>query len=133
MFIKEPFRTFVRNSVQRYDSRAIKENRDAIASEVKSKMGNHLKGSLFQLVSLVVGNIDYPDIIMPWFLTFGHCISWVYKEKQKNKQVAYCLYVNSHFFVPYDPEEGDIDRRDESINVLSIVYVSNKLIIFPYG
>ena len=62
-FVKEPFRTFVRNAVQQYDSRAIKEKRDIIANEVKSKMENHLKSSPFQLVSLVVGNIDYPDVV----------------------------------------------------------------------
>ncbi|MDY7033479.1 MAG: SPFH domain-containing protein [Thermodesulfobacteriota bacterium] len=62
-FVKEPFRTFVRNAVQQYDSRAIKEKRDVIANEVESKMQNHLKESPFQLVSLVVGNIDYPDVV----------------------------------------------------------------------
>jgi hypothetical protein len=62
-FVKEPFGTFVRNSVQRYDSRVVKEMREVIAEEVKTKLQAHLKDSPFKLVSLVVGNIDYPDIV----------------------------------------------------------------------
>jgi regulator of protease activity HflC (stomatin/prohibitin superfamily) len=62
-FIKEPYRTFVRDSVQQYESREIKQNRDTIAEEVRKKMENYLKGSPFHLVSLVVGNIDYPNVV----------------------------------------------------------------------
>jgi regulator of protease activity HflC (stomatin/prohibitin superfamily) len=62
-FVKEPFRTFVRDSVQQYDSRAIKQNRDTIANNVRKKMEEYLKGSPFHLVSLVVGNIDYPGVV----------------------------------------------------------------------
>jgi hypothetical protein len=62
-YVKEPFGTFVRNSVQRYDSRVVKEMREVIAEEVKTELQAHLKDSPFKLVSLVVGNIDYPDIV----------------------------------------------------------------------
>lgn len=62
-FVKAPFGTFVRNSVQRYESREVKSNREVIAEEVKTKLQNHLKDSPFQLISLVVGNIDYPDVV----------------------------------------------------------------------
>jgi regulator of protease activity HflC (stomatin/prohibitin superfamily) len=37
--------------------------REVIAEEVKTKLQAHLKDSPFKLVSLVVGNIDYPDIV----------------------------------------------------------------------
>jgi regulator of protease activity HflC (stomatin/prohibitin superfamily) len=62
-FVKEPFGTFVRNSVQRYDSRVVKEMREVIADDVKTKLQAHLKDSPFKLVGLVVGNIDYPDVV----------------------------------------------------------------------
>ncbi|MDY7037485.1 MAG: SPFH domain-containing protein, partial [Thermodesulfobacteriota bacterium] len=54
-FIKEPFRTFIRNSVQHYTSREIKTKREVISNEVREKLVQHVKGTPFQLVSLVVG------------------------------------------------------------------------------
>jgi len=62
-FIKEPFRTFVRDAVQEYTSRDIKASRDVIAQEVEGRLAAHLKTSPFNLVSLVVGDINYPDIV----------------------------------------------------------------------
>jgi len=62
-FIKEPFRTFVRDSVQRYTSREIKATREIIAKSVEETLLQHLKGSPFKLVSLVVGDINYPPIV----------------------------------------------------------------------
>jgi len=62
-YIKEPFRTYVRNAVQKYDSRDIKINREEISNDVKNKLTAHLKGGPFQLVKLIVGNIDYPGIV----------------------------------------------------------------------
>ncbi len=62
-FVKEPFRTYVRDAVQKFESRQIKKNRGSIAKEVKDRMKNHLKGTPFNLVSLVVGNIDYPGVV----------------------------------------------------------------------
>jgi regulator of protease activity HflC (stomatin/prohibitin superfamily) len=62
-FIKEPFRTFVRDSVQRYTSREIKATREIIAQSVEETLLQHLKGSPFKLVSLVVGDINYPPIV----------------------------------------------------------------------
>lgn len=62
-FIKEPFRKFIRNSVQHYSSREIKANRDIIANEIKKDLMQHVKGTPFLLVSLVVGNVDYPDVV----------------------------------------------------------------------
>lgn len=62
-FIREPFRTYIRNSVQQYTSREIKANRDVIANNVRESLLQHIQATPFQLVSLVVGNIDYPDVV----------------------------------------------------------------------
>ncbi len=57
-FIREPFRTFIRDSVQHYTSRDIKASRKVIADEIRDKLMLHVKNTPFQLVSLVVGNVD---------------------------------------------------------------------------
>lgn len=62
-FVKEPFRTFVRDSVQKYTSREIKKMRDIIAKTVQLRMEKHLQSSPFVLVSLVVGDVNYPKIV----------------------------------------------------------------------
>jgi regulator of protease activity HflC (stomatin/prohibitin superfamily) len=62
-FVMEPFRTYIRNSVQHYTSRDIKAQRSTIAGDVRTQLGKHLAGSPFKLVSLVVGNIDYPPAV----------------------------------------------------------------------
>lgn len=62
-FFKEPFRSFVRNSTQKYTSRDLKTQREIIAEEVNAKLEEYLAGSPFVLVKLVVGNIDYPQVV----------------------------------------------------------------------
>lgn len=62
-FVREPFRTYVRNSVQKYNSSDLKVNRDAISKEVTIKLNEYLAGSPFNLKSVVVGNINYPAIV----------------------------------------------------------------------
>lgn len=62
-YVKEPFRSFVRNSTQKHTSRELKTQREIIGDEVKVKLEDYLKKSPFILVKLVVGNIDYPDIV----------------------------------------------------------------------
>ena len=61
--VKEPFRTLVRRSVQANNSREIKALRAEIAAEVRSGLAEHLDGTPFELRSLVVGNIDYPEVV----------------------------------------------------------------------
>jgi regulator of protease activity HflC (stomatin/prohibitin superfamily) len=61
--VKEPFRTLVRTSVQTHDSREIKALRQTIADEVKAGLITYLAERPFEVVSLVVGNIDYPEIV----------------------------------------------------------------------
>lgn len=62
-FIKEPFRTFVRDAVQQYTSREIKASREVIAEKVRAQLVQHLQKSPFKLVSLIVGDINYPPIV----------------------------------------------------------------------
>lgn len=62
-YVQEPFRSFVRNSTQKYTSRELKAQREHISEGVRSKLVDYLKPSPFQLMKLVVGNIDYPSIV----------------------------------------------------------------------
>ena len=62
-FVKESFRTFIRESAQKYDSTELKRRRQDMAAEVETRMRNYLQDTPFQMVSLVVGNIDYPEIV----------------------------------------------------------------------
>lgn len=61
--VREPFRTFARDAVQQYDSTALKNNRKQVSNQVKNRLVDYLKDTPFELVSVVVGNIDYPDIV----------------------------------------------------------------------
>ena len=61
-YIRETFRTYVRDAAQRYDSVDLKSKRDLLAQEVKQNMSEYVKGTPFNLVNLIVGNIDYPDV-----------------------------------------------------------------------
>lgn len=62
-FVKEPFRTFVRAEVQKLDSRTLKSKRQETADIVRAALAAYFEKTPFQVVSLVVGNIDYPDIV----------------------------------------------------------------------
>jgi SPFH domain / Band 7 family len=62
-FVKEPFRTLVRTAVQTRASGEIKQAREAIASAVRAELEQYLSQTPFQVRSLVVGNIDYPEIV----------------------------------------------------------------------
>ncbi|NOQ34443.1 MAG: lipoprotein [Methylococcaceae bacterium] len=63
-FVQKSFRTFVRSAIQPYTSKEIKQQRDLIASTIETKLKNYLKGSPFIVHSIVVGNIDYPAIVV---------------------------------------------------------------------
>lgn len=62
-FVREAFRTFVRNEVQSFGSRDLKANRTHVAEAVKAELGKYLADSPFRLQSLIVGNIDYPEVV----------------------------------------------------------------------
>jgi len=61
--VREPFRTLVRRSVQAHESRQIKTLRAEIADEVRAGLQDYLADTPFRVVSLVVGNIDYPPVV----------------------------------------------------------------------
>ena len=62
-FIQAPFRTYIREAVQAYPSRDLKAQRGAIAVEVGKQLTAYLEGTPFELINLVVGNIDYPPVV----------------------------------------------------------------------
>jgi regulator of protease activity HflC (stomatin/prohibitin superfamily) len=62
-FIKEPFRTYTRDEVQKYDGLDIKDNIDAIGSAVQDRILALTKGTPFTIISVVIGNIQYPDTV----------------------------------------------------------------------
>jgi regulator of protease activity HflC (stomatin/prohibitin superfamily) len=62
-FIKEPFRTYTRDEVQKYDGLDIKDNIDAIGSAVQDRILVLTKGTPFTIISVVIGNIQYPDTV----------------------------------------------------------------------
>lgn len=62
-FVQETFRTYVRDAVQKYDSRSLKANRSKIAAEVITKVRFYLKDTPFNVSKIVVGNINYPEIV----------------------------------------------------------------------
>ncbi len=62
-YIKEPMRAMVRKNVQPLNSREIKEKRKEIAMAVSVELKGYLQETPFVLVSSVVGNIDYPEVV----------------------------------------------------------------------
>lgn len=62
-YVRETFRTYVRDAVQRYDSRDLKAQRENIAIEVTEKLRTYLEDTPFRLTKVVIGNINYPAIV----------------------------------------------------------------------
>ncbi len=62
-YVRETFRTFVRDAVQKYDSGDLKTNRENIALEVTEKLRGYLSVTPFNIANIVVGNINYPEIV----------------------------------------------------------------------
>ena len=62
-YIKEPLRAMVRKHVQTLKSREIKEKRKEIAGLVSVELKEYLQKTPFIMVSCVVGNIDYPEVV----------------------------------------------------------------------
>lgn len=86
-FIKEPFRSFVRNSTQKHTSRELKAKRKIIANDVEIEMKKYLEGSPFEILKLVVGNIDYPDIVSD-AVEKKIAAQQLLEEKETQKQIA---------------------------------------------
>ena len=62
-FIKEQFRTYTRDEVQKYDGLDIKDNIDTIGSAVQDRILALTKGTPFTIISVVIGNIQYPETV----------------------------------------------------------------------
>jgi regulator of protease activity HflC (stomatin/prohibitin superfamily) len=62
-FIKEPFRTYTRDEVQKYNGLDIKDNIDTIGSAVQSRVLQLTRGTPFTIISVVIGNIQYPETV----------------------------------------------------------------------
>ena len=62
-YIRATFRTYVRDAAQRYDSVDLKSKRDLLTQVIKHKMSNYVEATPFNLINLIVGNIDYPDVV----------------------------------------------------------------------
>ncbi len=62
-FIHETFRTYARDSVQKYNAVELKTKRDEMSAEVTAHLTKYLQGTPFILKSLVVGNIEYPAVV----------------------------------------------------------------------
>jgi regulator of protease activity HflC (stomatin/prohibitin superfamily) len=62
-FIKEPFRTYTRDEVQKYNGLDIKDNIDTIGSAVQDRILKLTKDTPFTIISVVIGNIQYPETV----------------------------------------------------------------------
>jgi regulator of protease activity HflC (stomatin/prohibitin superfamily) len=62
-FIKEPFRTYTRDEVQKYNGLDIKENIDQIGNAVQARILKLTEGTPFTIISVVIGNIQYPQTV----------------------------------------------------------------------
>jgi regulator of protease activity HflC (stomatin/prohibitin superfamily) len=63
-FIREPFRTFVRSTVARYDGLSVNENLVVISKEIQTQLADYLKGTPFEVISVVMGNASPPDDVI---------------------------------------------------------------------
>jgi regulator of protease activity HflC (stomatin/prohibitin superfamily) len=62
-YLKEPFRTFSRDEVQKLEWQKIKEQQVVIGNNIKANMVNLTKDAPFEIISVNVGNIQYPKVV----------------------------------------------------------------------
>jgi len=86
-FVKEPFRTIVRQSVQEYSSRELKSERDDIASSIEAALSAYLESAPFEVVRLAVGNIDYPAVVSQ-AVEKKLAAKQLLEEKQTQREIA---------------------------------------------
>jgi regulator of protease activity HflC (stomatin/prohibitin superfamily) len=60
-FIREPFRTYARDEVQKYKGLAIKDNITPIGEAILRRIKELTENTPFEVRSVVVGNIQYPS------------------------------------------------------------------------
>ncbi|MBQ4810912.1 hypothetical protein J8M20_06170 [Pseudoalteromonas luteoviolacea] len=86
-FVRETFRTYVRNAVQKFDSGELKARRDDIGKEVTTKLQTYLNATPFEVKNIVVGNINYPDIVAK-AVEKKLAAQQLLSEKETQKQIA---------------------------------------------
>ncbi|HUO04134.1 MAG TPA: SPFH domain-containing protein [Candidatus Binataceae bacterium] len=62
-YIKEPFRTFTRDEVQKYNGLDIKDNITTIGTSVQDRVLQLVKNAPFVIIGVVIGNIQYPQSV----------------------------------------------------------------------
>jgi regulator of protease activity HflC (stomatin/prohibitin superfamily) len=62
-YVKEPFRTYTRDEVQKYNGLDVKDNIDTIGSAVQNRILKLTQGTPFTIISVVIGNIQYPQTV----------------------------------------------------------------------
>ncbi len=60
-FLREPLRTFARDEVQQLDGMKIKDEISPIGRRIQERVLELAKGTPFEITSVVVGNIQYPE------------------------------------------------------------------------
>lgn len=59
-YVQAPLRTFARNELQKFESFAIKDNIEKESAEIEAKVKSLTANTPFDIVQVVVGNIQYP-------------------------------------------------------------------------
>ncbi len=62
-FVKEPFRTYTRDEVQKFNGLDVKDNIDAIGTAVQDRILKLTQGTPFTIIGVVIGNIQYPKAV----------------------------------------------------------------------
>lgn len=62
-FLKENVRTFSREEVQKYNGLEIKDKIAQISNDIQQKVVKYSEGTPFDIMSVVVGNIQYPSTV----------------------------------------------------------------------
>lgn len=62
-FLKEPLRTFARDEVQQLNGLEIKDNITPVGNRILVRVKQLTDGTPFEVRSIVVGNISYPDVV----------------------------------------------------------------------
>lgn len=86
-YVQESFRTYVRDAVQRFTATEVKVNRSKITENVKKNLENYLKDTPVKMISLVVGNIDYPEVVTK-AVEKKLAAQQLLQEKETQRQIA---------------------------------------------
>jgi len=62
-YVSPAARSIARTIVSKYDTTAIRENREQIQKSINDKLRESLKGTPVELVAAYTSNFDYPDVI----------------------------------------------------------------------